>query len=198
MAANLPITSREYKLTLAAGRFEDRAAACDELLERVRTIVTTAGGSPFEQAELGDDGEKTRRTWFLDTPAKAFRAAGFFLRVRGEKKDDFTLTLKRRDPDRYLSAAADVACGIPGAKLDPKFEEDVLPTFVSKFSRSNSAKKLAEEPSPKTVGDAAALFPILGTLGLAPDEPVKIGGGFQAPEVVRRMGGFRFDAGVDI
>ena len=75
MAANLPITSREYKLTLAAARFKDRTAACGELLERVRTVVTVAGGSPVEQAELGDDGEKTRRTWFLDTPTKAFVSA---------------------------------------------------------------------------------------------------------------------------
>ncbi|MFL5382559.1 MAG: hypothetical protein ACJ8GN_08625 [Longimicrobiaceae bacterium] len=197
MAANLPIASREYKLTLAAARFEDRAAACGELLQRVREIVAGVGGTPVEQAELSDKTEKKRRTWFLDTPAKAFREAGFFLRVRREKKTEYTLTLKRRSPDRYLSASADVTCRIVGAKEKPKFEEDILPPFVSKFSRSNSAEELAEEPSLRTVGEAAALFSSLGGLGVATDEPVRVGG-IQAFEIVQLMGGFRFDPGVDV
>jgi len=52
--------SREYKLTQAAARFEDRAAACGELLQRVRSIVVDVGGTPVEQAELSDKTEKTR------------------------------------------------------------------------------------------------------------------------------------------
>jgi len=195
-SSNLPITSREYKLTLDTTRFHDRAGVSGELLELVRSVIDRADGVYVEQSAIDDDkGEKTRRTWYLDTPGKAFREHGFILRVRREKEDEFALNLKFRGPDRYLSASADVAYAGAGGKPESKFEEDVLPPFVSQFSRSTSVKKLKDEPNPATVAGAAVLFPGLGALGIADETLVEVTDGFKAFEVVRKMGGFTFAGG---
>jgi hypothetical protein len=194
--ANLPLTSREYKLMLDTSRFHDRAGGSGELLALARFIVEKEGGAYVEQGVIDEDkGEKTRRTWYLDTPEKAFGSQGFILRVRREKEKEFALNLKFRGADRYLSASADVSYAPAGAKTESKFEEDVLPPFVCRFSRSTSVKKLEKEPAPENVDGAAALFPGLGALGIAGKAPVGVTDGFRAHEVVRKTGGFRFGDG---
>ena len=50
------------------------------------------------------------------------------------------MTLKYRAPDRYTAAGSDVRCTQEVDDDDVKFEEDVVPPFVSKFAYSVSFK----------------------------------------------------------
>lgn len=175
--ANRQVTSREYKLMLNTDRFEQRGRGAEVFLGLLRFLVGKQGG----EVTGADVKEKRRVVSFLDTPELALRRAGFSLRVREEKADDFRLNLKYRAADRYLAAAQDVSSPQGG---DPEFEEDVLPPFVSKFSSSNTVK-LTATPDLDDARKLAAMFPGLAGLKLGGDTPVKTANDFKAVEVER-------------
>ncbi|HYR09546.1 MAG TPA: hypothetical protein VEQ60_17360 [Longimicrobium sp.] len=190
----LPLDSREYKLMLSTTRFHNRQTASDEWMEVVRDVIVRQGGVLVPQEELDKDVEKRRRAWFLDTAVGGFGELGWILRVRKEKESDFNLTLKFRSPDRYVSAAQELAASA-GHNTEVKFEEDVLPPFAIQYSHSNKIKKLKQEPAPQTVEAAAQLFPVLDTLGIPGNTPLRKADDFEAREVVLQVGGFRFGDG---
>jgi hypothetical protein len=115
------------------------------------------------------------------------------LRVRDEFDDDerFKVTLKYRAPDRYVAASQDLACREKIKNKDDKFEEDILPPFASKFSRS-VAFRTDELPELETMAQATDLFPGLAALQIPPDTPVGAVNGFQAHEVAHRIGQLHF------
>lgn len=184
--ANRPVTSREYKLMLNTDRFQDRGRGTEVFFDLLNFLIRKEGGTVTEvQTE-----EKRRLTSYLDTPELALRQADFSLRLRDERAGGggFQLNLKYRAPDRYLSAAQDLSSPLGG---DAKFEEDILPPFVSKFSNSNS---LASETAPDldSVRKVTATFPALAGLKLGGDVAVKTVNDFTAAEVVRKLCKFRF------
>lgn len=183
---NRPVTSREYKLMLNADRFADRARGTDSFFALLTFFIRKEGGAITEtQTE-----EKRRLTSYLDTPEMALRQGGYALRLRDESGGGggFQLNLKYRSSDRYLSAGQDLS-GPRGGVI--KFEEDVLPPFVSKFSHSNTLES-EEKPDVDTVRKAVSLFPGLGGLNLGADIAVKPVNDFTAVEVVRKLCKFRF------
>src|SRR5215210_361340 len=131
---NLPVTSREYKLMLNTDRFIDRNQGSEVWLSLVDFLVEKHGGQIIETDEVEE-----RKASYLDTPALALDQHGFALRLREEDNggDRYQINLKYRDPDRYISAAQDLFSE-PAGKT--KFEEDISPPFISKFSHSTSIK----------------------------------------------------------
>jgi hypothetical protein len=183
---NLPVTSREYKLMLNPDRFGERAHGTDSFFALLTFLIRKEGGTITEtQTE-----EKQRLTSYLDTPELALRQGGYALRLRDESAggNGFHLNLKYRAADRYLSAEQDVSSPQAG---EMKFEEDVLPPFVSKFSRSNSLAS-QQTPDADTVRKVVALFPGLASLKLGPDVAVKKVNDFTAAEVARKLCKFQF------
>jgi hypothetical protein len=183
---NRPVTAREYKLMLNTDRFEDSVRGTDSFFALLKFLIEKGGGAIKEtQTE-----EKRRLTSYLDTPEMALRQAGYSLRLRDESADGgtFQLNLKYRSSDRYLSAERDLS-GPQGGEL--KFEEDVLPPFVSKFSQSNTLES-NKAPDADTAGKVVTLFPGLGGLNLAADVAVKKVNDFTAAEVVRKLCKFQF------
>lgn len=183
---NRPVTSREYKLMLNTDRFENSARGTDSFFALLKFLIEKGGGAIKETQT-----EETRRlTSYLDTPELALRQAGYSLRLRDESAagGDFQLNLKYRSSDRYLSAERDLSSPQGG---EMKFEEDVLPPFVSKFSHSNTLES-GEAPEADTVGKVLALFPGLGGLNLGADVAVKTVNDFTAAEVVRKLCKFQF------
>jgi len=73
-----------------------------------------------------------------------------------------------------------------------KFEEDILPPFVSKFSHSNTIETEVL-PRFETIKDVTALFPGIARLGIDEDTPVKTANDFTAIEVVRKLCKFQFE-----
>ena len=127
-----PITSREYKLILNGDRFFDRESGCQEFLGIVKFLAEECGGNFTVQQE-----EEPRRTWYVDTPELALQQQKFILRVREEENGQkYKVMLKYRSGDRYFSAVQPAHS--PQGK--PKFEEDITPPFISKFSKSCSIK----------------------------------------------------------
>jgi hypothetical protein len=181
---NRPITSREYKLALNVDRFADRIEGAKRFWKLLAFLASQAGFV----VHCEQDEEMQRETWYLDTPGFELQRHGFSLRVRSEQgaEPSYKITLKHRNADRYISASQDVSC--PKAKKkDFKFEEDILPPFISKFSHSASLE-VSKLPPLDTVPDAAQLFPDLAALGIPPATSLVKANDFTAHEVVRWIG----------
>jgi uncharacterized protein YjbK len=120
---------------------------------------------------------------FLDTEELTLHRRGFALRLREETKTsaEFQINFKYRASDRYISAAQDVSSTQQAAT---KFEEDILPPFVSKFSHSTSIKT-GTLPDLSSVTRVASLFPAVTNLDLQGDPSVETIKDFRAAEVVR-------------
>lgn len=179
---NRPITSREYKLMLKPELFLDRARAVNTFRHLAATLVKREKGTFKDQ---GKEPPKKRRTWYVDTEGGDLNQNNLVLRVRKEGKR-FRVTLKYRIGDRYLSAMSQVRANKKKAidhKKECKFEEDITPAYVSKFSRSCSLG-LRKEPSLATLHDAKLLFPDLGRMlkHLSGATPLKIVNQFKARE----------------
>jgi hypothetical protein len=182
--SNQPVTSREYKLMLNSDRFGDRDKGAERFLDLIELLIRKQGGSIVEKQTK----EERRHTSYLDTPQFALRQSGFSLRLR-EEANGFQINLKFRAADRYISAAQDLSASQPG-KI--KFEEDILPPFVSKFSHSNS---IATDTRPhiESIKDVVSLFPGIARLGIDEDTPVKTANDFTALDVVRKLCKFQFE-----
>ncbi len=186
---NRPITAREYKLMLNVDRFADRAHG-SEAFYRLLEFLIKKDGKATIQAESE---EKRRLTSYWDTPELALRQEGYALRLR-QKKKGFEINLKHRSPDRYLSAARDLASSQKG---ETKFEEDILPPFVSKFAISTEVD-VTDAPDLSTVREVVALFPGLAALNLDADDPVGRINDFEAVEVARDLCTFRFGDATEV
>jgi hypothetical protein len=185
--SNLPITSREYKLMLNVDRFKDRADGSQTFLNLIDFLIKKEGGSITEK----QDKEEKRQTSYLDTVDLALNQRGFALRLREEAKTpaEFQINFKFRASDRYLSAAQDVSS--PSSSANTKFEEDILPPFVSKFSHSTTIKS-GQPPDLSSENRVASLFPAVESLGLKGNPTIKTIKDFTATEVVRKLCKFQF------
>jgi hypothetical protein len=181
--SNHPVTSREYKLMLNTDRFVDRAKGSEEFLDLITFLIEKEGGSVVKK----QDDEERRQTSYLDTPQFALRQNGFSLRLR-EEADHSQINLKYRDSDRYISAAQDLSSSEEG-KL--KFEEDILPPFISKFSHSKSIETDVL-PHLETLKDITSWFPVLTRLNIDENTAIRTANNFKALEVTRKLCQFQF------
>jgi hypothetical protein len=183
---NLPVTSREYKLMLNVNRFKQRDEGIAAFFELIKFLLDKEGGN------ITDDKPEVEKriTSYRDTTALALRQQNFSLRLRDETASEggFQINLKYRDPDRYLSAAQDVSSSEKG---EAKFEEDIMPPFISKFSHSITVKKKTM-PELDTMEQVTALFPSLVSLGIDGKTPVTTIKNFAAVEVVHKLCKFQF------
>jgi hypothetical protein len=161
----MKVESREYKLLIQHEPFVDPAAAVlavwDEIKEAMRTLPGVETKGEFDE-------EETRKILFIDTPDHTLRRNSLILRQRSSE-DAVEYTLKCRTEDRYFAAGTDVEAAKDRRTDGPKLEEDIAPPFLCRFSHSatitlNSDTKAKLRKTPETLGQAAALFPLLGTL----------------------------------
>ena len=185
--SNHPVTSREYKLMLNVDRFKDRKQGADVFFHLLDFLITKKARGKITKLQNEEEG---RLTSYLDTPELALRQQGLSLRLRQEAKaeDGFQVSLKYRASDRYISAAQDLSSPQAGKT---KFEEDILPPFVSKFSHSTSVKT-ATEPDLSSIEKVSFFFPGLKKLNQRGEEMVKTVNDFKAVEVVRKLCKFQF------
>lgn len=179
------VTSREYKLILNSDRFQNRDKGCQAFGQLVEFLVAECGGV-IEKKQNRTEDEENRRTWYVDTPELALQQNKFVLRIRQEG-DIYKTALKYRSSDRYISASKNVDTSTGKTK----FEEDITPAFISKFSKSASIET-GEPPAFNTVGDIVQLFPGLGALELSGSIPVTTVNNFVANEVFRKAGRIKF------
>ena len=185
---NRPVTSREYKLILEAGRFRDRFEGTRTFWNLVMFLVHKEGGEIYREQNK----EMKRRTCYLDTPGLDLRRRQLALRVREEGGGDEVMTkvtLKHRDPDRYISASQDLSTSIKKSKN--KFEEDVLPPFTSKFSQSTSVK-YKKPPKLDRIDRVTSVFQGIAAFNIPGDTPVERVNGFQPYEIARWVGKLKF------
>jgi len=192
---NLPITSREYKVMLNVANFKDRKQGVKEFWQLIEFLAISQGAKIItadDEDELYQ--EKNRKTYYLDTEALELKHKGFILRVRKEEKKqkpEYKFTLKYRSPDRYLSASQNLSIEqLDNLSLseDPsrKFEEDIIPPFSSKFSRSVSLES-EQKFNLDTVNEIQKVFPSLKELNIAGNKELKIVNNFVANEVAIKL-----------
>ena len=206
--ANRPITSREYKLLLKPGQFQDLNQGIKKFWSRVQAVTRSEGGTVSEPDQ---DEILERKTWYLDTEKFDLRRLGFVLRMREElsrtvkgepqilSKKNFKVTLKYRESDRYISAGRNMAFSegvrkdekIKTGDIDTKFEEDILPPFKSKFAHSTSVK-LKQPPEIRRVADVVRFFPGIDGLDLIQENPIKTVNTLFAHEWAYRIGKLKF------
>lgn len=174
-----PITSREYKLILNSSRFKQREEGCKQFWDWVEFLIKSNQGDidPGKGSDAWIIEE--RKTWYLDTLSLSLSGEGFSLRVR-EEEGKYKITLKYRSGDRYLSAVQDVSSN--SEKNKPKFEEDIVPPFSSKFSRSNSIE-LPSLPKLEVISDVVRVFPGLGKFLIPDSTTIKRVNDFTAHEI---------------
>ena len=178
--SNRPVTSREYKLMLNVDRFEDREQASQAFFSLLDFLVRKERGSVVEK----QNEEERRQTSYLDTAEGSLHQQGFALRLReADAEEEFQINLKYRSSDRYISAAQDLSSSHEGKT---KFEEDILPPFISKFSHSTSIKT-DTDPELDSMNKVVALFPGLGELNIDKSTAVKVVNDFKVQEVVRNL-----------
>lgn len=153
MAKQLAVGSREYKVSLDARLFTDRKAAAEQLRGDLESMSRRLAGVRIEgQFEKTDK----REIEFLDTPDETIRLNGFVFRRRHDiEKSRTRYTLKCRSADRYIAAASDVKAA-EGADAEEKFEEDIAPPFLCRYSHSGTVTGPKEAPC--TLKDASELF----------------------------------------
>lgn len=153
------LESREYKLLVNHELFAEPADAVkalwDEIEEAAKTLPLVRTRGKFDEKE-------TRMILFLDTPSHTLRREGLVLRQRIEE-DTVAYTLKCRSEDRYFAAGTDVRTA-GDQDAEEKLEEDIAPPFRCRFSHSVTLALTRERKAPKTLREAADLFPVLGTL----------------------------------
>lgn len=156
----LQITSREYKVMLAAEPFADRKAGIRSLEHALQPLAGALGLKVSGSLELAEK----RTICFLDTADGALLNNHLILRYRqpAATPSAGTLTLKCRTGDRYLTAGQDLTVG-PGLKGKSKFEEDIGPPFCSRFSRSTTVACRADDV-PRDLEVAASWFPRLAAV----------------------------------
>ncbi|MGH9427072.1 MAG: hypothetical protein ACRD2L_12315, partial [Terriglobia bacterium] len=156
---NRAVTSREYKLMLNTDRFKDRNQGAQIFFSLTDFLIGKERGTIETQSK-----EERRITSYLDTAELALRQQGFALRLR-EEDHAFQVNLKYRASDRYIAAAQDLSSTQPAV---PKFEEDILPPFTSKFSNSSTIETNSA-PDLSSMEKVAALFPGLKKLDIDSD-----------------------------
>jgi hypothetical protein len=190
--SNRPVTSREYKLMLNVDRFKDREQASQVFLSLLGFLVKKERGSVVEEENDEERNEEERRhTSYLDTPERALHQQGFALRLREEDdgEEGFQINLKYRASDRYISAAQDLSSPQEGKT---KFEEDILPPFISKFSHSTSIET-DTDPELDSMHKVTAIFPGLRELDINDNTPVETVNDFKVLEIVRKLCKLKFD-----
>ena len=190
--SNMPVTSREYKLMLNTDRFKSPEQGSEIFLDLINFLVEKEGGKITKKQNK----EEKRKTSYLDTSELALWRQGFTLRLREEDKaeDGFQINLKYRSPDRYISAAQDLSSSQAGKT---KFEEDILPPFVSRFSHSTSINTSAL-PDLSSMKKVISLFLGLKHLEIDGNTTVETVKGFEAKEVVRKLCQFQFEEATTI
>lgn len=161
------VTSREYKFMVHAARFGDVEHALEDLGDDLRQAAKSLDIGLHAHFDPSDPKERT--IVFFDTPDGTLRLNGYVFRQRAKVANWKTeYTLKCRSPDRYIAAGAnvDAADGLDGKV---KLEEDIGVPFVGRFSHSGTvtlkaADALAFGEKPRTLEDAASLFPALSEL----------------------------------
>jgi len=155
----LRITRREYKVMLEHRLFINRKPAARELSHELHAIARRLKGVACDGQF---DKNKKRDITFLDTRDLTIQLNGLLLRQRVNlNKAGTEYTLKCRSADRYLAAGADLRAG-KRYQSYVKFEEDIGAPFVCRFSHSNTI--VGPDRTPRTLADAARLFPALGQL----------------------------------
>ena len=160
----MKVESREYKLLISHEPFADADAALKALWEEIEEAAKTL---PMIRIKSKLDEKESRTIVFLDTPDHTLRRHGLVLRRRAND-EGVEYTLKCRSEDRYFAAGTDVRAA-EGLKAEDKLEEDIAPPFRCRFSRSATItipedRKAALRKTPKTLREATAFFPLLGTL----------------------------------
>jgi len=198
-AASL-VTHREFKLLLKAEKFPKRRS----LLEFNEMLVGIARqlGVEYEPVESLDS--QLRIVQFYDTDGEVLRKNKLIFRIRqvregGWPDESWELTFKCRAPD--YEKAAGFNTDTTFTKLQKKkFKEELIrgdqPATMKSIFSNNVIVEAPEINVEFPLGRLTEHLPHLGTLGLDPNETMKIVAGAKVFELQSTLGTLNFGHGV--
>jgi hypothetical protein len=190
---NLPVTSREYKILLNSNRFTNSSNGVEQFIEFIQKQTVRLGGEFIDYRE-----SLKRKTWYLDTNDAKLKKHGYILRIRDDEdsKKRFKITLKYRNPDRYIAASEALTIISPN-KSKYKFEEDILPPFKSNYSCSSVVSK-NQLPELGKIKKLLKLFPNLEKLEVDEDARIFSPNKFKAYETTYWIGAINFGDNIPV
>jgi hypothetical protein len=133
--------------------------------------------------------DKKRRVWYLDTNDFKIKDNSMLLRIRQEKDDLYSTSLKCRNPDRYISASFDLSSN--KQKIKSKFEEEIIRPFSSNFSLS-ATFQTKNEPDLRSFKDLVSIFPGMSVLKINSNERLNKVNNFEVNELSCQIGNIKF------
>ncbi|MEN8209812.1 MAG: hypothetical protein ABFR50_11245 [Candidatus Fermentibacteria bacterium] len=180
--ADYVLNSTEYKLMLNPEKFGDYEAGFEDFWKIILDVAASEGIAVDAAEE--ETKVKHRDIRFYDTEQNGLRESGYALRQRtkyknGEMRSEYELTLRYRRPSaaEALTADLNLAEGFVPKDETIELESDVVYSQGESgeektiYSLGNST--VLEQQIPTTLGEAARIFPVLGTLGLPPETELK-------------------------
>lgn len=199
------LNSSEYKLLLNPEKFDDYKSAIEKYWLIVQEVAKNEGIPVIPSEEPLK--YKHKQISFFDTPGFELRKAGFLLRQKAKYKDgelkpgyEYGLKYRQNKPEDALSV--DLSLSVDQTS---KFGEIELESDIVYYSAASGAEETTYSVSNSVDVDTqhamklstfAALFPVLGKLGIAPDTELKKVGGISPDEWMIAPGKLDFGDGL--
>ncbi|MDQ7004033.1 MAG: hypothetical protein Q9N67_03545 [Ghiorsea sp.] len=166
------VGSREYKLMLNPALFNGATPkiAISNYWNELHTLLQS--GTINRETNGLFRLKKQRTVKFYDTPSSCvLRNKGYSFRERVENNLR-EVTLKYRSYDRFISGHKNMQ-GDANRNPVTKFEEDISPPFISKYSHSTS-QSIGAGKNLNDMNDPIGLYQGLLTYGFNPKEPIAL------------------------
>jgi hypothetical protein len=183
------VLSRECKMLLLPGKFEDKKSAMKQFWNIVDEIGT-AQGLKVKKIDGSDREVTVREVSFFDTKKFDLYKNSYILRRRAEN-GDIGMTLKFRNPDITVSSNADVSPGPENPGKTAMDEDVVVKEKVFEHVFAKSGKTTIGSDPEATVGAYAAIYPGLLHLGIPEKTPLYVVNGIKIEETNVDYGSIR-------
>ncbi|MBF0611270.1 MAG: hypothetical protein G8345_07440 [Magnetococcales bacterium] len=152
---------REDKVVLWVDPFmNDVQKGMEKYNKKIKAI---AKKKPLKKVKVrkGNIEKTTQKVWYLDTKKFDCYNNDYSLRVRQEKKKgklgEVEFNVKYRHPDPAVVNGVNLKYTTKHSNC--KYEQDVVPPFEIKFSRSGTIEKLSRSDVPKNMKQLRKIFP---------------------------------------
>jgi uncharacterized protein YjbK len=178
-------------MLLDVGRFKDKETGIENFLKLIKSKASSLPkGKERMQLMIDKYPQENKKVWYLDTENNELYKNNLLLRVKKENgKEKINLTLKCRNPDRYVAASYDLQPDNKPYIKDPEFEfeEDIVPKFNSIYSTSAKCK-VDKNQDLQSMGSLVSIFPGLKALDISKENKLKKVNKFEALEIKKEIG----------
>lgn len=178
-------------MLLDIGQFKDKKTGIENFVKLIKCKISRLPkGKDKMQLMIDNDPHENKNVWYLDTDENEIYKNKLLLRVKKEKGNGkFDLTLKCRNPDRYVAASYDLQPQKKPFITHSEFEfgENIVPRFSSIYSTSSKCK-VEKNYDFQSFEALVSIFPGLKDLNISKENGLKKVNRFEALETKKEIG----------